>query len=143
MAYGKTVSVYRKSNDIIKVLHNEFGYTVTNLRDFLISDFGYTSVKDIKEHLKISNYALYAPLVYRDNLGRSLLTKLIEELLNKYTTGEVRKITCLEFYWMGHFYKVSPISISSFRAENVFEEHVKLLLKQNRFINYENPRYLP
>ena len=44
---------------------------------------------------------------------------------------------------MGHFYKASPISISSFRAENVFEEHVKLLLKQNRFINYENPRYLP
>ena len=143
MAYGKTVSVYRKSNDIIKVLHNEFGYTVTNLRDFLISDFGYTSVKDIKEHLKISNYALYAPLVYRDNLGRSLLAKLIEELLNKYTTGEVHSITCSEFYWMGYFYKVSPISISSFRAENVFEEHVKLLLKQNRFINYENPRYLP
>jgi hypothetical protein len=143
MAY-KTVSICRDTQFIVKVLREQLGYTVTNLREILVNEFGYKSANDIQNKIKVTSTALYAPLVYHDSYGRSLIVKLVNELLEHVRSGKLHGIDCWTFRFYGNFdFKKYRASLHNFRAEIVYEEHILLLLNQNKFINYESSYYLP
>ena len=91
MAY-KTVSVCRETSYIVKVLREQLGYTVTNLREILVNDFGFKSANDIRSKIRVTSTALFTPLVYHDSYGRSLMVKLINELIEQVRSGKIHGI---------------------------------------------------
>lgn len=141
----KTVSICRRTDEIVNVLRHNFGYSITNLRKILVDEFGYKSGRDIQNKIRISGHTLYTPLAYQDQYGYSLLIKLVGELLEKYNNGELRNVDCwtLRYYSKFSIKGFRPLTISRFRAENIYEERIKILLKQEKYINYESPYYLP
>lgn len=143
MAY-KTVSVCRETSYIVKVLREQLGYTVTNLREILVNDFGFKSANDIRSKIRVTSTALFTPLVYRDSYGHSLMVKLINELIEQVRSGKIHGIDCWSFRFYGNFdYSKYRVSLHRFRAESVYEEQIWLLLNQYKLINYESPYYLP
>lgn len=140
MAY-KTISICQQRSNIVKVLREQLGYTITNLRKILVEEFGYKSADGIKKQIKISNSTLYAPLVYRDAHSYSILVRLVSDLLEQINSKKVTgRIDC---WTLRYYYNEQYLSIHKFRAEYIYGEHILILLNQNKFINYESPYYLP
>ena len=137
----KTVSYCFKVKDIVSYLVHELGYVKTNLRTVLIKDLGlYKTNKDIKENHRIANHTLYVPLVYRDDVGHSLLVESVRNLIEN--TKKRSRIDCSSLYYF--YSKNLRLSVSTFRAEHVFQQRIDLILSQNNVIkNEKNSGYLP
>lgn len=134
------------TRDIVKCLLRH-GYTKTSLIQVLRRELGYKSYKDFfeKEGIRIPSSTQYAPLVYQSQEEYATIVRLVDALIRDakaaYTKHHLgtkgNGVHHEPVIALHHFcYLVgngSRQSLDDFRAEIVYEENVKGLLKREGY----------